>query len=53
MLELRNALAKGVCTAYPLFGMCVTVVQKAVKEPFAQKDAYTRRRPERGGYGLQ
>jgi hypothetical protein len=40
--ELRNALARGVYTAYPLFGMRGTVVQEAVEEPLAQKDAWAR-----------
>src|SRR5262245_13653067 len=40
MGELRNALARGIYTAYPLFGMHGTVVPEAVEEPLAQKDAW-------------
>ena len=42
-VELRNALVRGVYTAYPLFGMRGTVLQEAVEEPLAQQDAYARR----------
>jgi hypothetical protein len=43
-VEMRDALARGIYTAYPLFGMRGTVVQEAVEESLAQKDAWARRR---------
>ena len=39
IVEMRDALAKGVCTAYPLVGMRVTVVQEIVEKLLAQQDA--------------
>jgi hypothetical protein len=35
VIEMRDALAKGVCTAYPLVNIRVTVAQEAVEKLFA------------------
>jgi len=53
MGELCNALARGVYSAYPLFGMRETVLQEAVKSCLHGKMHGPAVRRERGGYGLQ